>query len=175
MYMIEWFRSFAETIKMNMKNRLVGLIFCLLVLAIKPFSKVLGMEWFYNKFTILLVLGALLFASTLIVDLASHLKSDYDLRKSRRDFDSYILNLSGRKLAIVKAIYEGEGRAARFRIGDTDVRELVARKVIYQATTNYAVFPNEENLSNPPMYFLLQPRTLELIERDPTFFIKREK
>lgn len=116
----------------------------------------------------------LLFGASLISDLLYYGKSKYVTYKSHKRFDDYVSNLSGRKLEIVKAIYEGKGRSARIRINDTDLRELVARNIIVQATESSAVFPNEENLSNPPMYFLLQPRTLDLIEKQPDFFAKRK-
>lgn len=171
---MEYLKTFLEALNLKPKVRLTGFIFCLALLLLKPLLQDYNMGWFYSHLSWAVVVFALLFGATLISDLLAYGKDKYESYKSLKRFDDYVLNLSGRKLVIVKSIYEGKERAARIRINDTDLRELIARNVIVQATKNYAVFPNEENLSNPPVYFLLQPRTLEIIEKHPDFFAKRK-
>lgn len=171
---MEYLKPFLEALKLKPKARLTGFIFCLALLLLKPLLQNYSMRWFYKHLSWIAVLFMLLFGASLISDLLYYGKSKYVTYKSHKRFDDYVSNLSGRKLEIVKAIYESKGRSAKIRINDTDLRELVARNIIVQATESSAVFPNEENLSNPPMYFLLQPRTLDLIEKQPDFFAKRK-
>lgn len=159
---------------MKLKYKTVIFLSGLITLLLKPIEKTYNMKWLYNKFSWIIVLITVISGVVLAVDLLTYIGSEIKVRIMSWKLDKYILNLTGRKLQIVKEIYEGEGRAARFRVNDTDLRELVARKVIVQAMDNYAVYPNEENLSNPPIYFLLQPRTLELIEEHPNFFTKQK-
>lgn len=159
---------------MKLKYKTVIFLSGLITLLLKPIEKTYNMKWLYNKFSWIIVLITVISGVVLAVDLLTYIGSEIKVRIMSWKLDKYILNLTGRKLQIVKEIYEGEGRAARFRVNDTDLRELVAKKVIVQAMDNYAVYPNEENLSNPPIYFLLQPRTLELIEEHPNFFTKQK-
>lgn len=168
-------KALLEILDLKTKSRAILFIFGLALLLLKPILVPYNMIWFYKKFSWIIILATLFFGATLIADLTNYVISKYKTRKSIKTQDDYILNLSGRKLQIVKEIYEGEGRAAKFRVNDTDLRELVFRNVILQAMEEYAVYPSEENLSNPPMYFLLQPRTLELIEQNPDFFIKSKQ
>lgn len=171
---MEYVKTFMEALNMKLKYKAVIFLSGLIILLLKPIAKLYNMEWLYNNFSWIIILITVISGIVLAVDLFTYVSSEIKIRITSWKLDKYILNLTGRKLQIVKAIYEGKGRAAKFRVNDTDLRELVARKVIVQAMENYAVYPNEENLSNPPMYFLLQPRTLELIEKNPDFFTKRK-
>ena len=170
---MEWIKGAITLIKESVKTRFILFTLGIILLFLKRFSKELSMTYFYNHFTWVVVLATFFFAATLIADTLAFIYSKIMSWVRTKKFDNYVMNLSGRKLVLVKTIYEGKGHAARMRMNDTELRELVVRNVIVPATTNFAVFPNEENLSNPPVYFLLQPRTLELIEKHYEYFVKK--
>lgn len=164
--MIDYLKTIIEALKLSPKSRVTLSLFGILILAVRDKAYVWNMSWFYSNFAWVVILVTLFLLATIIGDIFNYCYIKYKTFRYEKDYDKYVLNLKGRKKEIVKTIFNGNHHTALMRINDTDLRELEARKIILKASNQYAIFPNEENLNNPPVYYLLQPRALELIQEN---------
>lgn len=65
---MEYIKAVLETLKLSIKDRFILSLFGILVLLAIPFEGTLHLEWFYRKFTWLIVLLTMFFIATLVGD-----------------------------------------------------------------------------------------------------------
>lgn len=164
--MIENIKYFLEALKFNMRQRAEIVFFGIIVLCLRPFANYLKMVWFYDKFTWLVVLITIAFISTLFFDFCSILKKKYDHHVNEKNYEEYILGLTGRKLEIVNELYKNKYNQGYFRQNDTNIIELVGKKVICQLKNQVIVRERQvEDINDPEFLFILQPAALEVLHK----------
>lgn len=89
---------------MKLKYKAVIFLSGLIILLLKPIAKLYNMEWLYNNFSWIIILITVISGIVLAVDLFTYVSSEIKIRITSWKLDKYILNLTGRKLQIVKAI-----------------------------------------------------------------------
>lgn len=66
--MIEYLKTFLEALSMKPKTKFVGVVFGIVLLCLKPFLIQYNMNWFYNKFSWIIILITLFFAASLTIE-----------------------------------------------------------------------------------------------------------
>lgn len=174
---MEYIKAVLEALKLNAKDRFIMSIFgCLLLLGI-PFERVLHVEWFYKKFTWIIVFMTLFFIATLIGDLFEYKQKEIekqraiDEKKAKKlreqlKYKNYVLSLGGRRKAIVHAMYRNEGHRDYLSIHDSDVLDLLGHEVI--VPTNKTRIVNHYGMSiehgEVQELFILAPRVVQIIK-----------
>lgn len=133
------------------------------------------MNWFYNKFSWIIILITLFFAASLtievIIEVCEWSKNKYNKWKAERNYEKYILGLSDKKLAIVKKLYANEHHQGYLRENDTNVIELVNMDVIMELNNEIIVRESQvEDINDPEFLFVLQPSALQIIEKNSKGF-----
>lgn len=156
---------------MKPKTKLIGFVFGIMILCLKPLLIQYNMTWFYNKFSWVVVLSTLFFASSLIVEIFRWIKEKYDQWSINKNYQDYIIELSGEKLEIVRKLYNAPHHQGYLRQNDTNVIELYNKYVIVQLSNQVVVKERYvEDINDPEFLFVLQPAALHVIEKNPKKF-----
>lgn len=165
--MSELIKYILESLKLNMKQRAMVFVFGGIVLCLMPIANYFKMVWFYNKFAWLILLLTIFVAITLIFDFLSFLKRKYYFRKSEKEYEEYVLSLTGRKQEIVNELYKNEHHQGYFRQHDTNIMELVDKKVIINLK-NWAArkYRKYADINDPELLFILRPSALKVLQKN---------
>ena len=177
--MINYIKGAMEALKMDTKSKIIGLFAGIIILALKPFAKILSMTCFYSKFTWVVVLVVVFFTASLIVDLIQkwHDKKQLDdkdkqkkLEKIRqqKQFENYIFGLKGRKRSIVHNMYRNYHHRDYVSVNDSDVLDLLRHGVILptKTTKRVDIMGRQNEYNELQELFILAPQVVQIIDNN---------
>lgn len=174
---MEYIKAVLEALRLNAKDRFIMSIFgCLLLLGI-PFERVLHVEWFYKKFTWIIVLLTLFFIATLIGDFFENKQKEIEKQRSidekkakelseQLKYKNYVLTLDGRKKSIVYIMYQNEMHRDYLSVHDSDVLDLLGHEVIISTNKTQIVDHYGKTIEHNELQelFILAPRVVQIIK-----------
>lgn len=175
---MEYIKAVLETLKLSIKDRFILSLFGILVLLAIPFEGTLHLEWFYRKFTWLIVLLTMFFIATLVGDFFESKQRELEEKRVSEQaqakkheeqlrYKAYVLGLEGRKKAMVYAMYQNDMHRNYLSIYDSDVLDLLGHEVILPTSKRQIVAhfgkTTVENKEIQELY-ILAPRVVQIIE-----------
>lgn len=165
---MNWIKTAWEAFKSDMKTRL-GIALALSILLIFR-SYIEQLPRGKNIFSIIAVPSffiCIIFWVSIFLDLLSKLVQNLEYQYQNYKYRKYILSLRGRKLDIIKKIYNHPQHHCYLSQKDTDVIELTMHHVIIcpdnKTILSRAVWTDDFN--DPPFLFVLQPEALKIMEK----------
>lgn len=157
---------------MKSKHKAIIFFFGLVILLLRPIVKFYNMEWFYNKFSWIIILIIAFFGVTLIIDFGAYLIKKAKKVLEDKKYKNYILHLSDEKLDIVKKLYQNPPQYKGYlHENDPNVLELFRNQIITRLKRrNYVRESTVEDLNDPPILYILQPHALEIIKANEKNF-----
>ena len=149
-----------------MKTRLLIAITCTIVLLSRsyietlPVGKVLTMCFLFIYFV------ALIFWISIGLDIGDVIWKRYKTKKEQQEYKKYVLGLTEEKLNIVRKLFNNPPQYKGYlHENDPNVLMLLGFEVIARLKSYSIQRVNEvEDLNDPPILYILQPKTLEIIK-----------
>lgn len=174
----DYLKIVMEALNLNVPRRISLSVGCLLILITKLIVDLCQNKDFFDIWTGLFFVVLIFSSVTSLADLYTEKKDKEDKKqKSKERFNtkkSFILDLEGRQLSIVKSLYFNEHHRGYLTDNDTDVLTLVAEEIIVQ-TSKYNYFSSRDitgEVDNRDVkhLYILTPPALEIIKQHPQKF-----
>lgn len=126
----------------------------------------------YSVLAIPVFLLSIIFWVTILMDVVSNVVNRLKIHVKQREYEKYILDLSGKKLKIIRNMYQNSKHQGYLSQNDTDVLELTMNHVIVSLKAGIIIGSNNwpEDLNDPPFLYVLQPEALKVIEKHKNRF-----
>lgn len=114
----------------------------------------------------------IIFWVTIFLDIVSGISKKIAVIKNQKAFEKYMLNLSDEEAAIVKKLYSNSPQYKGYlHENDPNVLMLFANEIITRLKSSSILREREvEDLNDPPVLYILQPRTLDFIKEHKELF-----
>lgn len=165
----EFIKAFWQAIESNWRIRLSLAIGSTIFLFSREYIVSLpNGDKTYSFLAIFVLFVAIISGTTVVVDIGAWLYEKAKNKIEHREFESYILNLNDEKMFLVQKVYNDLNHASLLRTNDTNVRELMAKKVIQPALKENVI---DAESNDPEIYFILTIKALNVIEKHRDRFI----
>lgn len=169
----DYLRIILEALNLNVPKRISLSIGCLLILLTKLVVDRIQNKTFFDVWTGLFFVTFVFALATSLADLYTERRNERDKEQKSREKlktrKTFILDLEGRQLNIVKSLYFNEHHRGYLTDNDTDVLTLVAEEIIVQ-TSKYNYFYSRDNTGevdnrDVKHLYILTPPALEIIKQ----------
>ena len=164
---MECIKEILGALKSSIKVRLTITAFLVAIILLKPWLLTYnGAGFFYDKFGFIVAILSILFSISIVIECMCWVKHGFMNQVNKLKYRKYISKLNGRKWDIVKEMYTSDGKRIELKSIDTDVQELLSRRVICQSSISVVdKLSIVDDLNDPISLFILQPEALKIIEK----------
>lgn len=164
---MEAIKTAWEAFKSDMKTRLgIAIGFSIFLLCRSYIEQLPGGKNLFSLLATPAFLICIIFWVSIGMDIGNKIWKKLANIKREREFKKYVLNLSDEELAIVKKLYHNPPQYKGYlHENDPNVLMLLGFEVIARLKSYSIQRVNEvEDLNDPPILYILQPKTLEIIK-----------
>ena len=169
----ETVKTIWEALKSDVRTRLgIALSLTIFLLCRSYIETLPGGQQTFKAMAVPAFLICIIFWITIVLDIVSIISKRLSAIKSQKDFEKYMLNLSDEEAVIVKRLYSNPPQYKGYlQENDPNVLMLYAGGVITRLK-HYSVLKEREveDVNDPPILYILQPRTLDFIRENKGLF-----